>query len=278
MDMNYTQEEMEIKTFYKYKSLSSNCCENNYYENTLKMLKDGELYFSDPNNFNDPFDCSIDETVSSTDEEFIDYLKRNKFNDDMIKNLLLKKNSGELEFSELLYKERKDYFRIFCLSKNYDNQLMWSHYADCHKGICIGLKTTIFINSLTIRCKDNQLASGIPSYLPIFRVNYNNNKLEPYNLIKMDKKNIKPFFYRKSDCWSYEEEYRIVLGENMIKNNPIIISSNEISCVYFGLLIDKEIKNEIINVILNLSNKNIRLYNMVKVQGEYKIKAEEIKV
>jgi hypothetical protein len=26
---------------------------------------------------------------------------------------------------------------IYCVSTNYDDVLMWSHYADSHKGICL---------------------------------------------------------------------------------------------------------------------------------------------
>ena len=32
----------------------------------------------------------------------------------------------------------KNAFRYFCLTPHYDNLLMWSHYADSHRGICIG--------------------------------------------------------------------------------------------------------------------------------------------
>lgn len=274
MDMSYTSEEMKINNFYKYRSLSLN---DGSYENTEKMLKNGEIFFPNPTMFNDPFDCSINETVCSTDKEFNDSLKRYKFNDSDILTIITKRNSGNLDFSKILEKNYKDSFRVYCLSRNYNNILMWSHYADEHKGICIGLKTTIFGNSLTLKCEDGFLDRKITNgnnYLPIFRVDYNDDKPEPYNLIKMNKENIKPFFFRKSKCWSYEEEYRIVLYNNSIIKNPVVVNLNEISEVYLGLRIEKEQKDRIINIINNLHN--IHIFQMIEVEGKYQIKPEAI--
>ena len=48
---------------------------------------------------------------------------------------------------EYLYQNQSKHITnmgVFCLSERCDSILMWSHYADCHKGVCIGFDTTYF--------------------------------------------------------------------------------------------------------------------------------------
>jgi len=272
MDMAYTSEELGIKSFYKYRSLDN-------YKYTEKMLKNGHIFLSDSTTFNDPFDSSIDETVDCTNEELRSYLIKHRFDEYEISQIISKNNNGSLDFSNIFKKNNKESFRVYCLSKNYDNLLMLSHYADKHKGICIGLKTTIFGNSLTLKCESGYLDNrirGNNNYLPIFRVDYNNSKPDPYNLIKMNKENIKQFFFRKSKCWSYEEEYRIFLDKNIVKNNPVVINLNEISEIYLGMRIEEEQKRKIIEIINNYNCKSIRVFQMLEVKGKYQINPELI--
>lgn len=50
---------------------------------------------------------------------------------------------ADREFRAALIKRKKDIAKekgILCFSKNRTNPLLWSHYADKHKGICLGFK------------------------------------------------------------------------------------------------------------------------------------------
>jgi len=37
-----------------------------------------------------------------------------------------------------VFEDTKSKLGIFCASKSYMNTLLWSHYGDSHKGICLG--------------------------------------------------------------------------------------------------------------------------------------------
>ena len=71
MFLEYTPEELKIETLYKYRSLKDKS-----YEHTINILKNGELYFIDPTEFNDPFDCSVDKIDKFTDEELYTFFER----------------------------------------------------------------------------------------------------------------------------------------------------------------------------------------------------------
>ena len=73
---------------------------------TLLSLNAKELWFSHPQDFNDPFDCS--------------------------KVIHLYK--GSTDYTSVLHEIR---IRSFANINNINNMLLWSHYADGHKGIAI---------------------------------------------------------------------------------------------------------------------------------------------
>lgn len=121
------------------------------YDNGAKaLINDGTLKYSHFSEFNDPFDC----VVSYDIEDSLEYYKSRK---DLIKALGDKLNYSP---SERIQKKRQllknveksfvngDFQRdllnpigICCLSKVSDSILMWSHYANHHKGIVVEFNT-----------------------------------------------------------------------------------------------------------------------------------------
>lgn len=51
---------------------------------------------------------------------------------------------------------------VFCLSQNYKNTLMWSHYASDHPGICIDFNKSKLLASLDLYHKGLVDFSGKP--------------------------------------------------------------------------------------------------------------------
>lgn len=84
---------------------------------------------------------------------------------------------------------RKRKMLICCLSRNYKNTLMWSHYADSHQGCCIEVEATS-----NVSCYNVEYTSDIQ-----FIMNGND---EIMNVLTT-----------KSTFWSYEEEVRFIKEE-----------------------------------------------------------------
>ena len=134
---------------YKYQS---------YNVQTLDNLKNRRLWFSKPSRFNDPFDCAIyfeaspltakdwkalfqmdKREISKNDVEKFDvkYITKGRINK--------KFKDDALEGMKKAFQDRVDIMRndrgVACFSEVVDNMLMWSHYADGHRGFCLEYDT-----------------------------------------------------------------------------------------------------------------------------------------
>ncbi|MFM9403725.1 DUF2971 domain-containing protein [Myroides odoratimimus] len=138
---------------------------------------------------------------------------------------------GELNTNILnrIYDEKQS-IRICSLSKNNDNFLMWSHYANGHKGVAIGLR----IDEQAYRVRDIQ-------YLP--------------NLISIEDENnidTMSILCSKINLWSYENEVRAFTTDNSFYINVVVEE------IYLG----SRMSNQDISFVRNLVDKinpNIRV-------------------
>ena len=108
-------------------------------------------------------------------------------------------------------------FGISCFSGGYKNVLMWSHYADKHKGICIGfnLKTNIIYNTNIVLLKVRYI-----------------KELEQINFFDKGKLSTFLWLFTKAEDWHYENEIRAVALE---KNGLIQYDKSLLKEVYFGV-------------------------------------------
>lgn len=108
-------------------------------------------------------------------------------------------------------KGAKEKLRIVSLSRNPSNILMWSHYANGHRGVVIGVE----VNS---------------NKYDIQSVNYTNSMFNiDYDNIPQRSELAKHILSKKQSAWSYEEEERIFIkGGNLyadVKIKEIILGS-----------------------------------------------------
>lgn len=159
-----------------------------------------KLFFNDPKKFNDPFDCPI------------------------FRGNIYKKYN--------LFSKTIDKIRITCFSKRFNSTLMWSHYADSHKGVCIGFE----IDSEF--CKSNDVVFQEVDY----------QEKNPINKpIKDFRSLLNEVFFIKNKDWEYEKEVRMVGFE--MKDCKIGIPN--ITEVIFGLNTSDEDKGLIRNIFSN---------------------------
>jgi len=167
---------------------------------------------------------------------------------------------------------------IASLTTNFNNELMWSHYASSHKGICIEYDLSEFVKDI-----ESMKSLLIP-------VRYSNERVTiDYALIdEIDIKNIKTkgkkdlveFFmsslFTKQDVWKYENEWRSIVP---IKEGNRNIEIGKISALYLGIKMEEATINMIINLI-NKSNNGlgeISIFKMVNDISDYKLNPVQIK-
>ena len=105
------------------------------YKNAEKIVRGQSLKFSNPESFNDPFDCNIDLLQFNYEEVSTDVLS------DIceLKKLIPQNIPSELLLEAYKHSQLEKIRRssICCFSMRYDVSTMWAHYADDHNGVSL---------------------------------------------------------------------------------------------------------------------------------------------
>jgi hypothetical protein len=240
---------------YKYESFSTQALTN---------LKSCQLYFSTPNKFNDPFDCTLPisydidfgnvgriRTMLSSDHEIAHLCKSeiDRMNDDELyeKVILL------LDKKIIKYMESKG---VSCFSSEKSNMLMWSHYGEKHTGFCLEFDTSIKPFN---KAKKVKYVRNFP-------------KLSVKDLLINQKfQEIISLLHTKSIDWKYENEWRCIHVEA-----PKLYSYDKKSLtgVYFGAKMD-QCAIEIIFLILQGQNPNVKFWRGRKCSDKFGVEFKQ---
>lgn len=223
------------KVLYKYISW------NNQFHK--QILLENEIYFSSFDQFNDPFEGEYpyrfreeDLTNENIIEYFYQYFVRSGKLDtgEQYTRQYLEKTIDKNPLKQDKYWKKINALKgfnekvgIFCLSKLNDNHLMWSHYANSHSGLCIGLELNCLARDLRINFRKVVYSENFPR-MPLLP------KTETEYL---------PFLYTKSNDWSYEQEYRFF--ETRKARTKVNISNEVFSELIFGCKMPESTKREI---------------------------------
>ena len=288
-------------------------------KHSVDALKDGEIYFTRANSFNDPYDCllHIDDNILK------DNIKKQLSNKIVFKELQSSKYKPIIteinkDFDEILeiFNQFKDGFiddavsrsqtvvdllqrstYITCFTENIKSPIMWSHYADYHYGFAIeyDFQPSFFYPSPHFPEESIFYGYGWRSLLPVHYSKYRADAsalVDWYTLCEMRKKignNTDASCYisdmllktklclEKSEAWSYEKEWRLILTFEWpysFPNYRIGINYNA-SAVYLGSRMKKRNKQQLINIC---KKQNIPVYQMKIIHSsrEYCMDYEQI--
>lgn len=203
---------------------------------SLNIITKGTIKFTCPKDFNDPFDC---QPIVSTD---------NLFEMNAFKRAFSEQSKGLSFLDKKLLKERMliDFTRsiksgdmisffldtvgVLSLSRQYDNALMWSHYAEYHGGFVVGFKYSK-PDDLTEDANDMDIMEIIPHEVkyskkkPIY--NPASNEFDMQVLLTKD------------DIWKYEAEERAFTWIEKPGVHPYN-RAKRLHCVIAGAKISKD--------------------------------------
>ena len=239
------------------------------------MIKYQNLQFTNATQLNDPFDCH---------PKLLDY-----------SNVPKHKLQGWIPEEWWIMKEETDAVNLrnntwLCsLSKVNDSLLMWSHYCNNHKGVCIGLDL-------------DKVMESVP---PMFGTTY----VKPLVLDVQYKGIIERpngycnamglFNYQwqtKAKEWEYEQEVRLVmprpsamyaaLTSDQIEKETLDkceirhympLNGDCFESIYFGINIDEQEREKIIKFVRKKLNPHINLYQMRVDADAFRLQPEFIK-
>lgn len=227
-------------------------------ERSIEIIKEKKLWFSKPENFNDPFDCNIN---------LIDF----EPNEDQIKMVINDKLLGNRKVKrEEIRKNKRNAYRIrnqfaeqanemyqnsgvCCFSEGNDNILLWGHYADNHKGIC--LKFTNGISEIATM-------TG--------KVNYK-DKLEKASFFNDRGNAVYNLIFTKSKDWNYEKEIRCLRILDYGKTDFPIEHLTEI---IFGCRTEKSSIKKIKSQVSKLKLNHIKFSQAKQTKSSFELKFE----
>lgn len=129
---------------------------------------------------------------------------------------------------------------ISCFSRNPQEPLMWSHYADKHLGVCyIFDEMELVTYGLCSDFGDIIYSSHIP------HIHFHYPESEERLEVEL-KSQLKPVIFTKSLVWEYEKEYRIILNKGI---EPIFRSKSLKGVILgykTGLFYEKEVLDAVI--------------------------------
>jgi len=131
---------------------------------------------------------------------------------------------------------------IYSLSRKWNNELLWAHYSNSHKGYCIEYE----LDELLLNKKEEDLFPEIINVEYSRRLPFSSMRDLKY---KNDKNElIKLFFGNKSMKWNYEQEVRVIFGDDGKQK----INEKSIKSIIFGI---NASENDIIKTMAQMSNK-----------------------
>lgn len=152
-------------------------------------------------------------------------------------------------------------FLVGCLCTSFKNHLMWSHYADSHRGFCIEYDYSE---------AGGQELSGM--LLPV--VYSAERRLVPWkmqidNNSQMSGVQVLLGMMTKDSAWSYENEWRVLSN---VRESPDI-KMPRVSCIYLGVSISDEHRAEVLKIAEEL---HIPVKQMVLDRVKYALRTKDV--
>lgn len=246
----------------------------NWVDDTHKaVLLKNQLWLSSPKDFNDPFDCKIPINYKAlTQEEIPVYAQQTVQR--LERQILARGLDPKDEYNNRVHRLQNDIetyqkqkeqintesldrdFGVLSLSERWNSLLMWSHYADNHRGYCIGFHEE--------KLRESNIF-GVGG-----QVRYPESKdyplIHPFEEYEMD--SWVTMSHTKSIEWEYEKEYRLTRiirpGEGRLRT----VEDGFIAEVVLGLMMTQEHKQEIIGIC---KSRNIPVYDLKKVEFRFEL-------
>lgn len=200
---------------YKYQGIPDCKAKGEDYLRLKRHLQNHEMSLSSPSTFNDPFDCHMAFPGASRQ----DLATRSR---DIVDTI----------------------WRAGSLAESPYNRLMWSHYADNHRGLCIEYDFSAF----------DPFSAGVIFAPVIYSPKRPQvpekllNDVATDQLDRQDYRFLTSTLFTKDSVWQYESEWRIVKGVyvgTQASSLHIEFEMPPISAVYFGAATDNSCKGQV---------------------------------
>ena len=283
-------------------------------EALMSILESRKLRWSSPSRFNDPFDHQLQISMAEDSEDnktwFLSQSERVVFGESEPKVvypgpyteslLLLRKHASELGRAEVMDELTQGYeeglvrgrryldglnqwwklamqkARIFCVSEEPQDLLMWAHYSGEHSGAVVELRCIEAIDSCLCAARKVEYRTMMP-------------KLGSYRDVLMSYLGLAPepssenlYFdlaFVKSNHWSYEKEWRCInpFADEACPYSDYTFHPEEIASVCLGCRMQEKEEVEIMR-LLATGFPHVQVFKMQVDDREYRLIPRKINI
>lgn len=230
-----TFESNTIKKSIKENSMLENGFGDFFSKKEIETLKEDAIESTEPRGkIIEQLDIFFERVQKKTGKTLTEQQKEN-FRDDFRQQIKQGTEQGKRQLHDILRKKIKS----CCFSENNNSLVMWSHYAEQHKGVCIEYD---FSN----------LDSDNSRRLQLFPIIYKNKLFNATPYIKkwMDSNEFNPFLpllasIHKAKEWEYEAEWRLIHDEPNRLNQVKLFEMPIPSKIILGANVEEQNKSKI---------------------------------
>lgn len=235
-----------------------------------QIVVDHTLYFASARSFNDPFDLNpVFSLRGSAADQRDDYLRMSrKYSPglseserekeaDAVMATSLAPDTVDSTAQTIQFHYRQyilDGIGTFCLSAKNADLLMWAHYGDSHRGVCLQFDAEVSVMA------EAQAVEYVPKRLPLNRYTHAREEMMINALLT------------KSDNWAYEAEWRALRPSSA---GPVKIDR---SCLT-GILVGGLASADTIAAVRHMARQRatpVALYRAVTSTTEYELRIEPL--
>lgn len=164
---------------------------------------------------------------------------------------------------------------VLCLTDNIDNnpsRLMWSHYADNHKGVMMKLSTDNIINISSDKMSGIRKVIYSAEYPLIEYDDYLGFAGQVFDKNVRDL--VKKMIFTKSEEWQYENEYRCIIPYNK-GSRALTVKDSTFDSFYLGINMADDKKQTMIDEIKQ-NLPDAKIFETSQKNNKYKLEFNEI--
>lgn len=167
--------------------------------------------------------------------------------------------------------------RVLCVSETNSNVVMWSHYAEQHRGAVIKLKCLDELDDNFISARQVNYSDHFPEFLSLDEWVSSNFGLSVIDYGKLALN----LAYTKHSDWKYEQEWRVHIplmpyeaagdGRSLFDKHPSAFDG-----LYLGCRMDNTVKQKLINLAVQ-RYPHMKIYSAKMAKHSFSLEFERLK-
>lgn len=207
---------------------------------TIDEIEKNYVYFCKPSELNDPYDCSFDLVKTKVSKagklKYFQKMSQGRNRSELRSDAKELANNTDDKVFECADKQVLENMGVASFTRSCGNLMLWSHYSNFHKGICLGFNKHVDLDYFASISMNYIKTPG--DYKPF---EYDSANTKEY------KEAMKHLVSQKTYLWNNEEEFRIIQE----KSGQYKFPTAALEFLILGIQTNDKFQNDVLEAISN---------------------------